>query len=545
MQSKSSWDLGVIPLGALLVTVIVLPYWTYDPVSSPKLFLLTLTAAITLGVFINRGLLGRQLFKDIFPLSILVFALLLTINVLINNEVLPERLFGVRGRSTGLITYISFAIISLIASQQKLSEKFFSALLISNLFVSGYFTLQVFELDKFVVEEFYSSPSSTLGNPNFVSGFVGFSIFSALYFLKIKNIRTLTPVLALVGLNLFVLIKSASIQGVIALVAGISTFVVLSLVALKKRGIAVLISIAAIFPLPFMFFGLLGRGPLANILASSTTFSRLDYWRAAIRMLLDHPIFGVGLDGYRDSYRLYRDEIAINRFGASQTADSAHNTFLDMFSAGGFPLGITFLFISILPACLVLQKVVRAIHKDRLGILLLSVWVAFQVQAMSSVPNLGVGIWGWFLLGTMISHAQKSGKSDLLGKEKKKTRQLTRKYLAVLTVALGFATASPQLLAEARFLRLANQGNGLSLTELVLSWPQDSARINLVAQGWRDSGELQRSKQLVLVGIEKNPNYYPHWELLLSLDTLSSQERLNSLAQLRRLDPLVKLKNPE
>jgi hypothetical protein len=164
---------------------------------------------------------------------------------------------------------------------------------------------------------------------------------------------------------------------------------------------------------------------------------------------------------------------------------------------------------------------------------------------MSSVPNLGVGIWGWFLLGTMVSYAQKNGESSLLGEAKKKSRQLTRTYLAPLVVALGFVIATPQLIAEARFLRLANKGDGLSLTQLVTSWPQDSARINLVAKGWRNSGDLQRSKQLVLAGIEKNPNYYPHWELLLSLDNSSSAEKLNSLAQLRRLDPLAELKNPE
>ena len=545
MASKSDWDTSVISLGAVLVTAIILPTWTYDPVSSPKQFLLILTAAISLGISINRGFLVRKLFDNPFPLSIFVFVLLMSLNLLINNEVLAEKFFGARGRSTGFITYISFAIIALIVSQRRVTGKFFSALLLSNLLVSGYFFFQAFGLDIFVVEEFYSSPSSTLGNPNFVSGFVGFSIFSVLYFLNLKNLKTLIPVSAMVGLNLFVLVKSGSIQGVIALAAGLSTLVFLNVLALKKRGLTIFISIAGIFPLIVLFFGLLGRGPIANILGSSTTFSRLDYWRAAIRMLLDNPIFGVGLDGYRDNYRLYRDESAIERFGASQTADSAHNLYLDIFSAGGFPLGTTFLFISIFPAYLLLQKVVRENQRDGLGILLLSAWVAFQVQTMSSVPNLGVGIWGWFLLGTMVSYTQKNGESSSLGEAKKKSRQLTRTYLAPLVVALGFVIATPQLIAEARFLRLANQGDGLSLTQLVTSWPQDSARINLVAKGWRNSGDLQRSKQLVLAGIEKNPNYYPHWELLLSLENSSSAEKLNSLAQLRLLDPFVELKNPE
>ncbi len=545
MGSKLPRDERIISFSAILVTVIILPNWTYDPVSSPKQFVLATAAAVSFGVFIHRGFLVRKLLKETFPSLILVFVFLLFLNLSLHNEVLPERLFGIRGRSTGLITYLSFAIIALIVSQRRFTGKFFSALLLTNLLVSGYFVLQVFGADIFVVEEFYASPSSTLGNPNFVSGFAGFSVFSVFYYLNLKTPRVFIPVLAIVGLNLFVLVKSDSIQGAIALTAGFSTLVFLRVLTLKKRGLTTVTLIAAILPLTIMFLGLLGKGPLANFLGSSTTFSRLDYWRAAIRMLLDNPIFGVGLDGYRDSYRLYRDESAIKRFGESQTADSAHNLFLDLFSAGGFPLGITFLVISIFPAYLVLQRVLRESQRDGLGILLLSAWVSFQVQALSSVSNLGIGIWGWFLLGTMVSYAKESGKLRSSGEEKKKSGHPARTYIAASVIALGFFFATPQLMAEVRFLRLANQGDGLALTQLVTSWPQDSGRINLVAQGWRNSGDLQRAKELVLAGIERNANYYPHWELLLSLDNASSAEKINALAQLRRLDTLVELNNPE
>ena len=154
MASKSDWDTSVISLGAVLVTAIILPTWTYDPVSSPKQFLLILTAAISLGISINRGFLVRKLFDNPFPLSIFVFVLLMSLNLLINNEVLAEKFFGARGRSTGFITYISFAIIALIVSQRRVTGKFFSALLLSNLLVSGYFFFQAFGLDIFVVEEF-------------------------------------------------------------------------------------------------------------------------------------------------------------------------------------------------------------------------------------------------------------------------------------------------------------------------------------------------------------------------------------------------------
>ena len=397
--------------------------------------------------------------------------------------------------------------------------------------------MQIYGLDFFIVDEFYSTPSSTLGNPNFVSGFVGFSLFSCIYFISRKSLKTSIPAISALGLNLLVLSRVVSIQGLIGIIVGFSVFIFLHILTLKRKSISGAVSILAFASLLTVLFGLLNRGPLSSLLGSSTTFSRLDYWRAAIRMLFDHPIFGVGLDGYRDNYRLYRDEIAIERFGATQTADSAHNIFLDLFAAGGFPLGLTFLFLSILPAFLVLRRVVRASQRDSLGILLLAMWSAYQVQALSSVYSLGVGIWGWVLIGVMVSHAQTE--AEATRKTIKSTGKLVRTTSAIFVILLGSLIAVPQLVAETRFLKLANQGDGKALTQLVTNWPQDSSRINLVAQGWQNSGEMIRSKELILKGIAINPDYYPHWKLLLNLPNATSFEKSNAVNEMKRLDPLA------
>jgi len=537
MATKSNWESTLILFGAFLVTVVILPNWSYDPVSSPKQYFLTLTAGIALASYILRGFILRDQIKSTFSAAIVIFLLILSINILVNNNVITERLFGIRGRSTGFITFVSLGVIALIVSQRAEIKRFFIALLISSLFVSTYFILQIYGLDFFIVEEFYSTPSSTLGNPNFVSGFVGFSLFSSIYFISRNNLKTSIAAISVLGLNLFVLSRVVSIQGTIALLTGFSVFIFLHIFALKKKLITVAISNVALASLLTVLLGLFGRGPLSNFLGSSTTFSRLDYWRAAMRMLFDHPIFGVGLDGYRDKYRIYRDEIAIERFGAGQIADSAHNIFLDLLAGGGIPLGLTFLFLSFFPAFLVLRKVVRASQKDSIGILLLAMWSAYQVQALSSVYSLGVGIWGWILLGVMVSYAQTE--AEVTTKAIKGTRNFLSTISASIVMLLGSFVSAPQLLAEARFLKLANQGDGQALTQLVTAWPQDSSRINFVAQGWQNSGETTRSKDLILTGLEINSDYYRHWELLLNLPNATSFEKSNALSEMKRLDPLV------
>jgi O-antigen ligase len=535
MATKSNWESTLILIGAFLVTVVILPNWSYDPVSSPKQYLLTLTAGIALASYILRGFILRDQIKSTFSVAIVIFLLILSINILVNNNVITERLFGIRGRSTGFITFVSLAVIALIVSQRAEIKRFFIALLISSLFVSSYFILQINGLDIFTVEEFYSTPSSTLGNPNFVSGFVGFSLFSSIYFMSRNNLRTSIAAISVLGLNLFVLSRVVSIQGTIALIVGFSVFICLHIFVLKRRTITLAISAVVLASLFNVLLGLVGRGPLSQFLGSSTSFSRLDYWRAAIRMLFDHPIFGVGLDGFRDNYRIYRDEIAIERFGPTQVADSAHNIVFDLFAVGGFPLGLTYIFLSIYPAFLVLRKVVRASQRESTGILLLAIWSAYQVQGLSSVYSLGVGIWGWILLGVMVTYSQ----AEVLTKIDLKSRNFIRITFASIVMFLGSFVSAPQLIAEARFLKLANQGDGQALTQLVTAWPQDSSRINLVAQGWQNSGETVRSKDLILKGLEINPDFYPHWNLLLNLPNATSSEKRESLSELKRLDPLV------
>ena len=155
-------------------------------------------------------------------------------------------------------------------------------------------------------------------------------------------------------------------------------------------------------------------------------------------------------------------------------------------------------------------------------------WSAYQVQALSSVYPLVVGIWGWILLGVMVSYAQRE--AEVTTKTIKRTRNFLSTTSASIVMLLGSFVSAPQLLAEVRFLKLANQGDGQALTQLVTAWPQDSSRINLVAQGWQNSGETARSKDLILKGLDINPDYYPHWNLLLNLPNATSSEKRESLS---------------
>lgn len=457
----------------------------------------------------------------------------------INHYAFAERLFGIRGRATGVLAFISLSAIAFVISKERTSNRFFFYLLISNVFVCVYFLFQIMNLDLFSVENFYSAPSSTLGNPNFVSGFVGFSIFVTFYYFDLKSKISWVTTFVFLLVNIFVLIRSQSIQGIIGMSVGI--LVLLLLHALKSIEIkikvgAILLSLGAI---TLTLMGFLGLGVLSPILESSTVFSRLDYWRSAARMTLDNWLFGVGLDGYGDFYRMYRDQVAIDRFGAGQTADSAHNVFLDMFASGGLPLGFTFLVISIYPAVKLLLNVLKNSERDRIGILLLAIWAAFQLQAFVSVNQIGVSIWGWILLGFMVAQSRDSEIEKFEASRQVGELKAIRVISATLLVIAAPLISTPQIASEIRFLSFANRADGLSLDNLVSSWPQDSRRMNLIAQGWLNSADPARAKVLILKAIDFNPNFYPNWSVLIELPNATGEDRESAREAMIRLDPLV------
>lgn len=531
----------IVFLGAFLITVTILPNWSYDPVSAPKLLLLCTLAGVSFGLYLlhPKKLERVNIFKDKFTLLIGLFVVLLILNVTINHYAFAERMYGIRGRATGFMAFISLSAIAFVISKGRTSNRFFFYLLISNIFVCGYFLMQIMNIDFFSVENFYSAPSSTLGNPNFVSGFVGFSAFAIIYYFKIENKISWLATFVFLLVNFFVLYRSQSIQGIIGTLVGIFVLLFLNVVQSDKIKIKVGASLLSLGVMTLSVLGFFGLGPLSRILESSTVFSRLDYWRSAIRMSLDNWLFGVGLDGYGDFYRMYRDQAAIDRFGAGQTADSAHNVFLDMFASGGLPLGVAFLFISIYPAAKILLNLLKNSEKDRIGILLLAIWAAFQLQAFVSVNQIGVSIWGWILLGFMVAHGKQAEKEKLQTARKNSELGAIRMVGAIFLVISAPLIATPQLASEFKFLSFANRADGVSLDNLVSSWPQDSRRMNFVARGWVNSAEPTRAKSLILRAIAFNPNFYPNWSVLIELPNATTEERENARQAMKRLDPLV------
>jgi O-antigen ligase len=535
-----------ILLGTVIVTGLILPN-SYDPVSAPKMFMLAVVVGFGL-LFVKLSIFQFRKW-DLQSYTALTFVILLVVNLLIHNDAFSERLFGVSGRSTGYFTLTAFLLLFFIARNCLDSIVIFLYYLaLANIIVAGYFVSQFFGFDFAKYQDYYGAPSSTLGNPNFVSGFLGFSsiVFVELLRRNIRKVNFAIPLFLFFTLNIWVIGKTDSIQGFVALGIGTFVYCLYGVYVSISRLNFLRLSPVFILPLLLSFLGFFGIGPLSKYIASTTVFSRLDYWRASLSMLLDNPLTGVGLDAFGDNYRLYRDERAIARFGETQVTDSAHNVYLDIFSYGGLPLGLAYIALNLIPLLILVIRVrsLESQAEKREKVILLALWCGFQIQTLVSVNQIGVTIWIWIILGLMASNT--TGKTDVKPPAEstvKSEQLLLRSVLFVFSTVLIFFCSLP-LRANIEFLTAANKADGLAMKNIVERFPQDSKLIAMVASGFQNSNYSAIALNILNRGTRHNHDSFITWKLIYDNPKSSAELKTKALAELNRLDPRFPYSSP-
>lgn len=136
---------------------------------------------------------------------------------------------------------------------------------------------------------------------------------------------------------------------------------------------------------------------------------RLRYWKASLRMLIDHPWLGVGPGQFKARYEGYRDESALEQIV------EPHNAFWQVVATGGIPAGCCLVLLVTLAAfaivrgghaCDVALAATRAVSRRVVGyaaaIGIGSVWVLGMLVGLIPAPVAGmigtvVAIGYWFV----------------------------------------------------------------------------------------------------------------------------------------------------
>ena len=377
---------------------------TQDPFNVPKFSLLILVAPFTL--FLTSTKSRRKNLTKETRVTLVALGMFLTAFLLasLSSGNFYQSMVGLYQRNLGFLTYLCFSLL-FISTCLTLNHKNANKLLI--VFISTgtvetiYGVIQYLGADPFNWKNPYSPILGTFGNPNFQSAFLGITAAAALGLALTAN----WPVRSLLSLqilcSLFLIQVSNSSQGFMSFGVA-ATVIFLSFLRLNHPKFFLPGTGLSIVVFGIAILGILNKGP-ASFLYQASISARGDYWRAAMAMLKDEPLNGVGIERYGDYFGNFRDLEQVRGRSFATYSDNAHNTFLHFAATGGFFLALTYIFLVILVVVFSFRKLRKSQGALSLQIsIMLGIFLAFNAISLISPENVGFTVWAWVFAGGLI-----------------------------------------------------------------------------------------------------------------------------------------------
>ena len=542
-------------LGLPFTTCLVVTSSVTDPVNITKLFA---AGALAFGVGGITMIFGfRAIWATSRALVIAIGLFLLAgLNALINSSSpFIQNLYGVYGRQTGWITYVILSLLSLsglLLRERKHFNRIVWALLIAGAINIIYCAWAVVFGDFIGWNNPYGNILGLFGNPNFIGAFLGMFITCSIAFAFSDHFswiyRVAFAVLGVVAL--YEIKQSHAVQGLVVTGAGLA-MIGFYWVRSKTKGLAVISSyVVAVAILGILALaGALQKGPLASIIYKKSVSLRGTYWETGIKMGLDKPFTGVGMDSYGNWYRAFRpDRALVDMPGVGTITNAAHNVVIDIFAYGGFPLLVSYLAILAIGLWAIIRVTLRNRAYDGTFVALATTWLAYELQSFISINQIGLAIWGWVLVGVLVAYeystrpvidAKESGK-----KTKQKEFIFSPQLVGGIGLVIGGLIAVPPLSADMKW-KSAIKAQNLQQVQIALTpsylTPRDSARLAQAVIMLENSKLGDIAHQYALEGVKFNPDYFDAWRVLYGSSKATEAEKAQALENMKRLDP----KNPD
>jgi O-antigen ligase len=468
---------------------------------------------------------------------------------------MTQNLYGVFGRQTGFIAYavlIMSALGAALLRQKKSFDLLVWALLISGAVNIIYCAWAIVFGDFIGWNNPYGNILGFFGNPNFIGAFLGMFITGSVAFAFSSHFSWKYRVgfFALGLIALYEIKNSHAVQGLVVTGAGLA-MIGFYLVRAKTKGwLLTSIYFAAVSVVGgFALGGALQKGPLTSLIYKTSVSLRGTYWETGVRIGLDSPWTGAGMDSYGLWYRAFRPDRALAGMpGVRTVTNAAHNVVIDIFAYGGFPLLISYLAILIIGIWAILRVTFRTRTYDGTFVALATTWLAYQLQSIISINQIGLAIWGWVLVGALVAYEYSSRPKIESTEKAKQVKQkemiFSPQLVGGIGVVIGALIAVPPMSADMKW-RSALKAQNVQQVEAALTpsylAPRDSARLAQAVLLLENSKLPDLAYKYAKEGVAFNPDYFDAWRVLYSVSKATEADKEEALNNMKRLDP----KNPD
>lgn len=547
----------IVLVTGVLTTLFLTPSLSSEPVDQPKMLVSVIGGFALLGLLLGNFKSVISSTNRIFILLATLFAIQMLAVIAFSGAPFNQQFFGTFGRNTGFLTYLSFLAISLAASvaiEEKFLSKYAISLISLGVVSAFYSSLQTLGADPIKWNNPYNSIIGFLGNPNFASSFLGIcAIVGVSLFLAPSTKWSIRiPIAIYIFWSLVLIYKSNSQQGLLVFFAGSAVVIYVAISKSNKFGSRpwrFLYVGATSLASSLVIGGILQFGPLTSLLYKTSVRQRGFYWHAAFEMMKRKPILGTGLDSYGDWYFTLRSANAA--FHTPQTqSNAAHNVYLDLGSGGGFPLFIINLLVVLLTFWCAIKLIRRMTTFNWPLAGLIGAYTGYAAQALISINQIGLAIWGWILAGLIVGFEFKTRKVINNSESvpvTKRIRTVGRKtnqgnssiYTGFLGLIIGSILVFPYFSADAAYRSASASRDGNKVLKAVLAYPVDTQRVLQAAQLFANSNMKKQAMDLTDKVISINPLSFNAWSLKYGLLDANSPEKNVAREKLNELNPKI------
>ena len=541
-------DERVLIYGVPAVTLLIWTASTLDPVNLPKMLLLVVIAFALLPGIAEK--FKKRKFSQVPKFIILNLMLVIWVGVstIASSTNSTQSFFGVSGRFTGALTYISFSLIAIATfymSTKDLNYRILTGLMISgvlNIIYCGF--VIVSNSDPIPWTNTYGNILGTFGNPNFISSFLG--IFNIVLFAKIfdqnstKWMIVVSSILILI--SILEIVDSQSRQGLIVTALGCgAVFVYRLFVSSLNTMVKILGLFLYLLVGVFSFLAMLQIGPLTSYIYKLSVSIRGAYWRAGWETMMQNPIFGAGPDSFGDWYARVRDSRAMVVPGPDVFTNSPHNVFIEQGANGGIPLFILYLGTQLFILSCGLRYLKNSTNFNYIFAASFFGWLGFTAQSLISINQIGLAVWGYVLGAMTVAIYVQSRMVDTEFQTRARTTKVQkvefRNILGFGGAVLGLILAVPPFYAETNWRSALASKNLEQIVSAADQWPQSTDRYIQVSKALYENKFNQESLEFVRKGLSFNPNNARLWYFLYQLPGSTEAEKEAAKAKLKVLDP--------